>query len=80
MYALDSTHGLRASAHTADRAVGIRGQHLTDCRRDGGIDWLIVTPTGRKLSGFIKRCCVADGGCARIHRRGACTPTAGLTG
>jgi hypothetical protein len=53
MYTLDSTHGLRTSAHTADQAVGILGRHLTDCRRDGGIDWLIVTATGRKLSGFI---------------------------
>jgi hypothetical protein len=53
MYTLDSTHCLRTSAHTADQAVGILGQHLTDCWRDGPIDWLIVTPGGRKLSGSI---------------------------
>lgn len=53
MYTLDSTHGLRTSAHTPDQAIVILGQHLTDCWRDGPIDWLIITPGGRKLKGSI---------------------------
>jgi hypothetical protein len=53
MYTVDSTHGLRASAHSIDQTVSILGRHLADCRRGGQIDWLIISPEGHKISGCI---------------------------
>ena len=40
MYTIDSTHGLRASAHTADQAHAILGRHLAAYGRDNDVGWL----------------------------------------
>lgn len=53
MYRLDSTHGLRTTAHTADQALAILGQHLTDVHRDGVVEWLITGPQHTSAGGYL---------------------------
>lgn len=53
MYTLDSTRGLRTTAHTVDHALTILGQHLHDMYRDGPIQWLIAGPDDVKSIGYL---------------------------